>query len=401
MKEEGTAPDGTEIHVTRNHGKPTRAQELAKALADARKAKTAGKAGKKSPAEATHAIVAPAPAASTSNVEKLAKEGLKPVAEAPAAHPGRGERKVPPATEDGNAPLDAERMETTENTEKKTRGPKPHAPVMTMATGSMRSAGPQAREARTSSVGSTPSVAAEAGQAGPKPSAISATSAAGPSGAPKRKSMQVRFTGMKPLHVVEAALFAAGKPITVEEIAEQTGLPPDKVKEGIKDLQAAYSERDTILEVGKAGTKWAMQVRSQAAEPAAKFAPMEIAPKLLKTLALIAFHQPMKQSQLVDMMGTKVYDHIPELVSRGLVRAREEGVTKILQTTPLFPEYFGLDASDPDEIRALMGRLVGIVAPPKPKAETVYEDPQPQQAEVAADEAPGPAPETLPPPTST
>jgi segregation and condensation protein B len=203
--------------------------------------------------------------------------------------------------------------------------------------------------------------------------------------------MQVRFTGMKPMHVVEVALFAAGKPITVEEIAEQTGLPPDKAKEGVKELQAAYQDRDTVLEVGKAGTKWAMQVRSQAAEPAAKFAPMEIAPKLLKTLALIAFHQPMKQSLLVEMMGSKVYDHIPELVQRGLVRAREDGPTKILGTTALFPEYFGLDASDPDEIRALMGRLVGIEAPPKPKAETVYEEPQPQGEPV-----PEPAPQTPP-----
>jgi segregation and condensation protein B len=275
---EGVAPDGTELHVQRNHGKPTKAQELAKALADARKAKK-GKPGKVTPA--------PAPA---------------PSAEETAPVPSAG------------------------------------------------------------SASAADSVAAAA-QPAPKPA---------------RKAMQVRFTGMKPMHVVEAALFAAGKPITVDEIAEQTGLPPEKVKDGIKELQAAYQGRDTVLEVGKAGTKWAMQVRAQAAEPAARFAPMEIAPKLLKTLALIAFHQPMKQSLLVEMMGSKVYDHIPDLVQRGLVRAREEGPTKILVTTALFPEYFGLDASDPDEIRALMGRLVGIEAPPKPKAETVYEEPQPQ-----------------------
>jgi segregation and condensation protein B len=198
--------------------------------------------------------------------------------------------------------------------------------------------------------------------------------------------MQVRFTGMKPLHVVEAALFAAGKPLTVEEMAEQTGLPPDSVKKGVQELQKAYAERDTVLEVGKAGAKWAMQVRSQAAEPAARFAPMEIAPKLLKTLALIAYHQPMKQSELVDMMGSKVYDHVPELIQRGLVKAREEGPTKILQTTALFPEYFGLDASDPEEVRTLMGRLVGIEAPPKEKEpETVYEEPQEQAPPQAAE----------------
>lgn len=210
----------------------------------------------------------------------------------------------------------------------------------------------------------------------PVSTADAATGGAG--GGPKGKVLRsAKYAGMTPRHVVEAALFSAGKPIAVEEIAQETHLSPETITKGLKELQAAYAERDSVLEVGKAGMKWAMQVRAQAAEPAARFAAMEIAPKLLKTLALIAYHQPLKQSQLVDMIGTKVYDHIPELVERGLVRAREEGVTKILTTTAAFPEYFGLDAANQDEVRRVMGRLVGIEAPDR-KAE-------PRQAEIPAD----------------
>ena len=178
---------------------------------------------------------------------------------------------------------------------------------------------------------------------------------------------------MKTTHIVEAALFSAGKPISIEEIASQTNLSPEAVKQACKDLAKEYDGRDTVLEIGKAGAKWAMQVRPQASEPATKFAPPEIPAKLLKTLALIAYHQPMKQSELVDMIGTKVYDHVPELVERGLVKAREEGVTKILLTTALFPEYFGLDAEDREEIRALMAKLVGLPPPPKKTAEAVVD----------------------------
>jgi segregation and condensation protein B len=178
---------------------------------------------------------------------------------------------------------------------------------------------------------------------------------------------------MKTTHIVEAALFSAGKPLSIEEIATTTNLSPEAVKEACKELSKEYEGRDSVLEVGKAGAKWAMQVRPQAAEPATKFAPPEIPAKLLKTLALIAYHQPMKQSELVDMIGTKVYDHVPELVERGLVKAREEGVTKILVTTALFPEYFGLDASDREEIRALMAKLVGLPPPPKKTAEPVLD----------------------------
>lgn len=165
---------------------------------------------------------------------------------------------------------------------------------------------------------------------------------------------------MKPLHVVEAALFSAGRAVSVEEIAEQEGLTKPQVQKAMEALSASYDERDTVIEVRKAGAKWAMQVRRQAAEPAAKFAPMEVPAKVLKTLALIAYHQPLRQSELKDMIGSKVYDHIPELKDRGLVKTRRDGQTKILTTTAAFPEYFGLDAATPDEIRAVMAKLVGI-----------------------------------------
>ncbi len=175
-------------------------------------------------------------------------------------------------------------------------------------------------------------------------------------------------------HVVEAALFSAGKPVSVEEVVALTLLGPDAIKQALKELQKDYEGRDTVLEVGKAGAKWAMQVKTSAAEPATKFAPPEIPKKLLKTLALIAYHQPMKQSELVDMIGTKVYEHIPELAERGLVRAREEGVTKILTTTALFPEYFGLDAENQDEVRATLAKLVGLPPPAKKEAAPAAED---------------------------
>jgi segregation and condensation protein B len=214
---------------------------------------------------------------------------------------------------------------------------------------------------------------------------------------------------MTPRHVVEAALFSAGKPLSVEEIAQQTNLSADAVKEACKALAKEYDGRDTVLEVSKAGAKWAMQVRPQAAEPATKFAPPEIPAKLLKTLALIAYHQPMKQSELVDMIGTKVYDHVPELVERGLVKAREEGVTKILITTPLFPEYFGLDAEDREQVRATMAKLVGLPPPPKktapgshepeggesPPAEATPHEQPPGSAEGGPEAAAAPAPTTV------
>lgn len=170
---------------------------------------------------------------------------------------------------------------------------------------------------------------------------------------------------MNPDHIVEAALFSAGRPVSIDEIVEETGMDRKQIKAAVERLRKTYQERDTALEVGPAGAKWAMQVRSAVSESAARFAPMEIPKKVLKTLALIAYHQPLKQSDLKDMIGSKVYDHVGELVERGLVRARPEGVTKLLATTPAFPEYFGIAGEDTEEIRGQMAKLVGLPPPEK------------------------------------
>ncbi len=194
---------------------------------------------------------------------------------------------------------------------------------------------------------------------------------------------------------VEAALFSAGRPISVQEIQDRTGLRKQETEKALKELSKDYKDRDTALEVGKAGTKWAMQVRSRASDEAAKFAPMEIPKKVLKTLALIAYHQPMKQSDLKDMIGSKVYDHVAELKDRGLVKTRRDGITKIITTTAAFPEYFGLEAADQYEVRSKMAELVGLPPPEKvrrPKDEqltgfdALVADAEQHAAEPGADE---------------
>jgi segregation and condensation protein B len=78
----------------------------------------------------------------------------------------------------------------------------------------------------------------------------------------------------------------------------------------------------------------------------------------LKTLALIAFHQPVKQSNLRRMIGPKVYDHVDELSAMKLINAKKHGTTEMLTTTKLFPEYFGIDTTKPEEIREFLAKKV-------------------------------------------
>jgi segregation and condensation protein B len=168
---------------------------------------------------------------------------------------------------------------------------------------------------------------------------------------------------LDPVLVVEAALFSAGKPLAVDEIAENAGLDRRKVPGYLKDLQQRYAAASSALEIGRAGEKWAMQVRTAYAEKTTRLAPMEIPLKLLKTLALVAYHQPVLQSALKEMVGEKVYEHVQLLVELGLVKKRVHERSFLLVTSERFPEYFGIPAADREGIKTFLAGKVGLQLP--------------------------------------
>lgn len=178
------------------------------------------------------------------------------------------------------------------------------------------------------------------------------------------KDRASRLAQLDPTRLVEAALFTAGRPVGVDELAEATGLSHNVVKQAARSLEQEYEEtgEGTALEVSMAGSKWAMQLKTVYVEHAQTLARMEIPKKTLKTLALIAFHQPLLQSDLVDMIGSKTYDHVRELMETGLVKSRPEGLSRRLTTSPEFPEYFGIPATDTAEIRSYLAKKVGLPA---------------------------------------
>jgi|RifCSP13_1_1023834.scaffolds.fasta_scaffold04793_3 segregation and condensation protein B len=170
--------------------------------------------------------------------------------------------------------------------------------------------------------------------------------------------------------VVEAALFSAGRALAVEEIAQTTGLSPDAVRSDLAALAGTYEERESAIEVVRIGEKWTMQIRASYGEKAHAFVPPELPKDLLKTSALIAYHQPLKQSDLVRMVGSKAYEHVKALADHGLITVRPLGQTLELRTSPSFPEFFGLPANDREELKRLLEARTGAPPPRPPSAST-------------------------------
>lgn len=167
--------------------------------------------------------------------------------------------------------------------------------------------------------------------------------------------------GIKEQRLVESVLFSTSKPVGIDEIKDATGLTPSKISKAINELIKNYNvdrKNDTSMEIVKAGNKYAMQVKKKFVDQSVMVAKPEIQSHLLKTLSLIAFHQPVKQSNLRRMIGPKVYDHVDELADLKLIHTKPYGATEMLTTTKLFPEYFGIETTKPEEIRNFLAKKV-------------------------------------------
>ncbi len=156
---------------------------------------------------------------------------------------------------------------------------------------------------------------------------------------------------MSELEIIEAALFAAGRAVSLEKLAKITGKPKKTVLSAVQELTEAYSSRGSGIEVLDLGERYVMQVKPEYSELMREVAPKELSAPKLRTLSMIAYHQPLLQSDLIDMRGSGAYDHIKDLIERGFVESVPCGRSRQLSTTPLFADYFGLKRNDPKAIK--------------------------------------------------
>lgn len=159
-----------------------------------------------------------------------------------------------------------------------------------------------------------------------------------------------------PRGAVEAALFAAGRPLTAAELAEALGLSVEEVRAAVARLGQEYESKASAIEVVERDGTYVMQLRGRYAGDALTFAPRELSNPVLRTLALIAYYQPLLQSDLASMRGNKAYDHIAELVGMELVAKRPHRLTFLLTTTPKFAEYFDLPGATTAQVKERIAR---------------------------------------------
>ncbi len=147
-------------------------------------------------------------------------------------------------------------------------------------------------------------------------------------------------TELENIKKLEAALFIAGRFLTIQELVTLTDINPILLKKALSDLQDKY--KNSGIEIVQRDSLWKMDVAPEFTSIVNKLATgsSEFSKAEQETLAIIAYKQPMKQSVLVKIRGNKAYDHIKKFTELGLINKKKMGHTAELTLTELFHDYF-------------------------------------------------------------
>lgn len=161
------------------------------------------------------------------------------------------------------------------------------------------------------------------------------------------------------VRAVEAVLFAADVPLTIEAIRAHAG--EGDVRAALVELAAHYAGRG--IELVQRGDRWHFQTAADLAHLLRRDReePRKLSRAGVETLAIIAYHEPVTRAEIEAIRGVQISKGtLDVLMAAGWVRpaGRREvpGRPLLYATTPEFLAHFGLisrrDLPGIDDLRA-------------------------------------------------
>src|SRR3954467_5527562 len=172
---------------------------------------------------------------------------------------------------------------------------------------------------------------------------------------------------------LEALLFLAPDPVSVEELADALQTSEEAVAQAAKELAADLDGRGVVLRRVAGGRALASHPDAEEAARRllARPRPPSLTPAQSETLAVVAYLQPVSRPEIARIRGVASDSAASALVDRGLVEesGRSQFGAVLYRTTPLFLKLFGLRSADelpdvsqwdpaPEDEAALRDRLL-------------------------------------------
>jgi len=172
---------------------------------------------------------------------------------------------------------------------------------------------------------------------------------------------------------LEALLFLAPEPVTVEELADALQSGEQAVEQALRELEADLEGRGVVLRKVAGGVALASHPDAEEAARRLLARPRTpaLTPAQAETLAIVAYLQPVSRPEVARIRGVASESATSALTERGLIEeaGRSQFGAVLYRTTPLFLKLFGLDSPEqlpdiaqwdpsPEEATALRDRLL-------------------------------------------
>lgn len=167
--------------------------------------------------------------------------------------------------------------------------------------------------------------------------------------------------------LVEALLFASGKPAAAERLAEAAELSLADVEAALEEIARRCEAEGRGLRLDRVAGGVRLVARNEYDVPIRRLLGLEGRTRLsiasLETLAIVAYRQPVTAPEIADLRGVNPASSIRTLLDRKLIttagRKPVVGTPFLYRTTKEFLVHFGLselaELPKPEELDALYG----------------------------------------------
>jgi segregation and condensation protein B len=157
------------------------------------------------------------------------------------------------------------------------------------------------------------------------------------------------------LGILEGILFVVGdEGIDIKTLSEIMNDKEENIKEYLKELKKRYDSPEYGLRISYLGNAFKLTTKQEHKDYYEKLAYNPTTNKLsnaaLETLAIIAYRQPITNSEISDIRGVQTGQLVRKLVAKGLIKEAGKsdmpGRPNLYKTTSEFLDYFGLATID-------------------------------------------------------
>ncbi|HEV2288077.1 MAG TPA: SMC-Scp complex subunit ScpB [Candidatus Acidoferrales bacterium] len=168
------------------------------------------------------------------------------------------------------------------------------------------------------------------------------------------------MTEQELMSALEAIIYAADEPATLEQIVAAVGGEKAEVRAALDKLVASYAPDERGIEIRKVASGWKMYTKAQHHDAVRRFIkglrpPLRLTIPALETLSVIAYKQPATLPEINEIRGVNCGGVVKTLLERRLITTagRKDAVGRpiLYRTSKDFLMRFGL--ADLDELPSL------------------------------------------------